>query len=426
MSASNLLQRLIRNRVARIVLAFLLITIGAWMYVPHLRYRIASSAFVNAELLRFTAPIAGRLTRGLPRKGDFIENPVKVTLIEAISWDERHVVELEGQLAASKERADLARKQLKELLASDEELESRTQLFRRGMIARLGHERAESQAEKTGCSAEVQQRQNVSTRFEQMVKSGLASQIRSAEALATQDLSTTRCEMAHARLQRLETEITSAQSGVFLRDGSNDVPYAQQQRDRLLLRRQELEAKLLEETLLLARADREIKEERERLSRLRHFDLLLPAGHVVWSVAASPGSTVSEGQVVLDLAACEERFVVVELPERDFEQVKADAPALVRLIGSDEWTQGQVRQVRGSAARADDRLLAAQVPRPNLNSISVEIGLPAYSAPPDRNSFCHIGRLAEVRFERSGLAFVDRIEKKLREFTGYVLRIASN
>ena len=150
-------------------------------------------------------------------------------------------------------------------------------------------------------------------------------------------------------------------------------------------------------------------EETGRLDRVSHFQLTLPAHHVVWSVAASPGSTVSEGQTVLDLADCEHRFVVVELPEREFEKIKAGTPALVRLIGSNDWTQGPIQQVRGSAARADDRLLAAQVQRPDPGSITVEIGLPEDDAQADRNNFCNIGRLAEVRFQRAGFAFLDSV-----------------
>jgi hypothetical protein len=176
-----------------------------------------------------------------------------------------------------------------------------------------------------------------------------------------------------------------------------------------MLRRQDLETKILEESLQASRTDPEIIEERERLNRLDHFDLALPADHVVWSVAASPGSTVSEGQTLLDLAACEHRFVMVELPEREFERIKAGAPALVRLIGSSEWTQGQITQVRGSAARTDDRLLAAQVKKPDANSITVEVGLPQDNVKADRNNFCNIGRLAEVRFQRTGFALFNGI-----------------
>jgi hypothetical protein len=93
----------------------------------------------------------------------------------------------------------------------------------------------------------------------------------------------------------------------------------------------------------------------------------------------------------------------------------------VRLIGSDEWTQGQILQVRGSAARADDRLLAAQVQRPDPNSITVEIGLPQ-AAKSDRNNFCNIGRLAEVRFQRAGLTFVDNLGRMLGRMAGYFRR----
>lgn len=79
---------------------------------------------------------------------------------------------------------------------------------------------------------------------------------------------------------------------------------------------------------------------------------------------------------------------------------------------------GEVRQVRGSAARADDRLLAAQVPSPDAGSITVEVGLPQDEAMADRNSFCNIGRLAEVRFQRARFGFLDGLSKVFGWRTG--------
>jgi hypothetical protein len=75
MRGSDRLQRLVRSRVARLGLAVALIALSAWAFIPYVGYRISSSAFVNAELVRVTAPIAGRLTRDIPRKGDFIYQP---------------------------------------------------------------------------------------------------------------------------------------------------------------------------------------------------------------------------------------------------------------------------------------------------------------------------------------------------------------
>jgi multidrug resistance efflux pump len=419
MRSSDHLQRFIRSRVVRLALAFGLIAVSVWAFLPHVGYRVASSAFVNAELVRVAAPIAGRLTRDLPRKGDFIERPEAMPLVETLSRDQRHLLHLDSQYALATERADLARKQLAEIAAADAELAKRAQTYREGMIARLGHELDETQAEKTGCLAELKQRREVGSRMEQLVKAGTASEIRTAEAMASHEAASTRCQMTQARLQRLETELASVRQGVFLRDGANDAPYSQQQRDRLLLRRQELESKVLDESRQSAQVAKEMVEERERLDRLSRFGVMLPAHQVVWSVAASPGSTVSEGQTLLDLAACRERFVVVELPEREFERIKSGDPAYVRLIGSADWKLGQIRQVRGSAARADDRLLAAQVPRPNPHSITVEVALPNADAQIERNGFCNIGRLAEVRFQRSGFALLEIAGKKLQELADY-------
>jgi multidrug resistance efflux pump len=271
-------------------------------------------------------------------------------------------------------------------------------------------------AEKAACIAENEQRRSVRTRLEALAKSGYTPQLRSAEAFATQEANAGRCEMADARIQRLKVEHDSAQKGVFIANGSSDVPYSQQQRDRLALRRQELETESLQQTSIAKQIATEVAEEQSRLERIGHSDVVLPTDHVVWSVLASPGSTVTEGQTIFDLADCTHRFVVVDLPEREFEQIKPNAPAEVRLIGGDEWRRGKVRQVIGSAARSDDRLLAAQVPHPTSSSIAVEVEL-VQDAEAEHSGFCNIGRLAEVRFQRSGLGFVDRMLKALTSVT---------
>jgi multidrug resistance efflux pump len=419
MSRSDRLQQFVRSRWVRLALAGGLIATSAWAFLPYVNYRIASSAFVNAELVRVAAPIAGQLTLELPRKGDFIDRPAAMPLIEARAPDQRHLLQLQGQHAVARERADLARKQLSEIDATDRELADRTAIHRSGMIARLGYELDEARAEKTGCAAELMSRRDVSSRLEQLVKTGTATPIKSSEALAISEATSARCESAVAKVKRLEIELKSAQDGVFLRDGVNDAPYSQQQRERLQLRRQDIEIRALEESLQTSQVAAQIAEERGRLARVSHSDVSLPARHVVWSVAASPGSSVSEGQTLLDLAACQDRFITVELPERDFERFRTGAPAYVRLVGSDDWTEGQIRQVRGSAARTDDRLLAAQVKRPDANSITVEIGLPNNDLEANRNSFCNIGRLAEVRFQRrSPMAFFASVGQVLNRMVG--------
>jgi hypothetical protein len=196
------------------------------------------------------------------------------------------------------------------------------------------------------------------------------------------------------------------------------VPYSQQQRDRLVLRRQELETEMQQQLSRQAQIAAELEGERHQLEQTGHSELVLRADHVVWSVSASPGSSVILGQTILDLADCAHRFVVVDLPEREFEQIKAGDPAAVRLVGSDDWKQGKVRQVLGSAARTDDRLLAAQIIRSaSSSSIAVEVELLQDASETERNSFCSIGRMAEVRFQRTGFGFADRLFRALAGLT---------
>ena len=274
-------------------------------------------------------------------------------------------------------------------------------------MKRIGREIKEAEAEETGCLAESRQLNDIGARMGKLAESGTTSQIRSAKAQAEKEVAATKCAMADARLERLKDELTSLEKGVFLRDAANDVPYSQQQRERLVLRRQELETEAQREGARAAQLATVIDEEKRRVDNLGQYNLTLPQNHVVWSVPASPGSVVAQGQTILDLADCDNRFVAVEVPEREFEVIKPGSPASVRLIGSDNWWQGTVLQVRGSAARADDRLLAAQVPVPTRGNNTVEVSLPREAWPATKNSYCNIGRLADVRFQRGPPAFVD-------------------
>ena len=177
MPHADYLQRFVRNRMVRLGLAFSLIALSVWAFLPYVSYRISSSAFVNAELQRVTAPIAGRLTSDLPHRGNFIERSIAMTLIKALSPDEGHLLHLGAQIAEAKERAALARSQLAEIATADADLAKRAQIYREGMIERLAHERDETEAEKTGCQAEAGQRREVRLQMEELVKAGTASQI---------------------------------------------------------------------------------------------------------------------------------------------------------------------------------------------------------------------------------------------------------
>jgi len=402
------------TRNLRIALALALIALSIWAFAPFVAYRVSSSAFINAEMMRVTAPISGYVAQDLPLKGKFIDYPERLTLIKSYTTDRRRLFDLERQQTDAKGQAKLAKKQLVEIATLDGELGKRMDAYREGMIKRVGHEIKEAEVEESGCLAESRQLNDIGARMSALAKSGTTSQIRAAKALAEKEVTATKCAMAAARLERLKDELKSLKKGVYLRDAANDVPYSQQQRERLVLRRQELETGAQRESARAAQLATVIDEEKRRVENLGNYNMSLPKDHVVWSVPASPGSVVAQGQTVLDLADCDHRFVAVELPEREFDEIKPGEPASVRLIGSDKWWQGEVRQVLGSAARTDDRLLAAQVPTPTRGSITVEVSLPQEGPLAVKRNYCEIGRLAEVRFRRTPPALMRSATKLFR------------
>jgi len=101
---SAVVERLVRSRMVRLVLALVLIAVGVWTFLPHVVYRIAPTAFVNAELVRVTAPIVGRLSADLPRKGEIIDRSITVNLVKALSADRRHLLDLEQQRRCERPR----------------------------------------------------------------------------------------------------------------------------------------------------------------------------------------------------------------------------------------------------------------------------------------------------------------------------------
>jgi multidrug resistance efflux pump len=408
-----LIRSIVGARTSRIVFAFSLIAFALWAFAPFAAYRVSSSAFINSGVMRVTAPIPGYVSDELPRKGQYIAEAETLTLIKSYTADRQRLLEMEGQQAAAKHRAEFANKQLLEIAAADKELAQRMEANRGGLLQRLKQEIVEAEAEKTGCFAEAAHRQVIGSKMRGLADTGATSQIKSAEALARQEEIMTKCKMAAARLDRLKFELSEMEKGVFLRDAVNDVPYSQQQRERLFLRRQELEQDAHENSVRATQLAADITEERRRVEHLGKYDLTLPADTVVWSVSASPGSVVAQGQTVLDLTDCKSRFVAVQLPEREFENIKPGDPASIRLIGSNERRQGYVRQVMGSAGRGDDRLFAAHVPVATAGNITVEVNLPPDKAHGDRN-YCDIGRLAEVRFQRGAPAIAESMGHALQ------------
>lgn len=409
---------ILKHRTTRVVLAAALLAAGLYSFLPYLTHHVTTAAFVNAELVRVTAPIGGTVTGDVPAEGAFFDAPRRLSLIEAVAPDRRPLLTLEQQLAADRQLVALHETQLAEIAAIEAVLADRVARYRAALVQRLDQDIGHARAELAACHAEAKERSQNRARVEALETRGIAATQQMERALSQHVAALANCRALEARVRHAEIEREAATQSIYLQDGANDAPYSQQQRDRLVLRRQELEIGLVTARVRSERNAIELAEERRRLARATEYALTIPAGHVVWARAVSAGTAVAEGQPVLDLADCNRRFISAELSERDFEAVDIGAHASVRLVGSSDWVRGRITQVVGSAAKREERLLAANVPQPGTRRIRVDIALPGNVLSKGADHRCEIGRVAEVRFNRFGIDIGANLSDGLKRLVG--------
>jgi hypothetical protein len=139
-------------------------------------------------------------------------------------------------------------------------------------------------------------------------------------------------------------------------------------------------------------------------ARRAMFEPVAPDDVVVWRAAPSSGSSVVAGDLLMELLDCRNRFVEVSLPGSLFEQIRPGDPATLLFKGAADRVEAHVEAVGGAGARFDHPSLASDPPEVDDGDIQVLVRLdPAdVGAPEVAASFCDVGRMAEVRFLRSG------------------------
>jgi multidrug resistance efflux pump len=359
---------------------------------------VGGEAFVNAPLIRMASPIAGIVASDLPPPGSAIATSRTARLVAARIIDNGPLAGLKGSQAALISARDLALRQIAELDRASAQAAGRSARFGQAASARLAATTRAAQEALAACEAEAAEAVLQRDRIEALAEARFATFTQRDRLRAQAAASARRCAALKDQAAALAIETRAAGSGLYLAGAAMDAPYGDQQRDRLLLRRQELESVVADAEARLAELARQIVAEEERLARTSAFDARLPAGTVVWSQPAPKGTTVAPGSSLIELADCNRRYVEVALPERRMEAILPGSPAKVRLIGSDQWLSGRVAAIAGAAAHPDGAMVAAN-PEKDNRALTVVISLPPPATLARR---CDVGRLAEVRFPRWG------------------------
>ncbi len=394
------MEALIRSRVARTSAVATLLVLGVWGLAPYVLSDVGTSAFVNAEVTRVATPISGVVSASLPREGVYIDKDEALELVTARTPDRTRLDDLERQFALKKAAIALVRNQVAEIHREQASLDVRSKVYHTAAVADLASRVERGDAEVRQCAAQLKDQELKREATRALAVKGFVSTLGLRSIEATYDALDQSCRAARASLVGLRNQLQAAGDGVYLADGQSDAPYAMQQRDRLLIREQELMAQLVDSQAAFTEVQAQLEQEQARYERSSHYRVVVPARHIVWTLQTRPGAELTEGEAVMELADCAAPFVTVTLPARKIENLSIGSPATVRLLGGNRWINGHVRRIVGGAAKQAQPLYAAALPASKGDSFTVEV---AYDRPPapDAPRSCDIGRPAEVRFGRS-------------------------
>jgi multidrug resistance efflux pump len=388
-----------RSKRLRVALAVTLAATGLWAFIPYMANEVGGEAWVNAPLTRISSPISGTVTAALPAPGAHLATPVAPVLVRARALETDALGALRDERAALEAGLALATRQLEEIATADARLRNRAGRFETAAVARLVSTTEAARADAEACTAEAREARLQRDRIETLAARGFATHATRDQARARDTATASRCAALVARLAASDGETRAARAGMYLGASAQDTPYAEQQRDRLMLRRQELEVVATHARAHLRELGRRIAAEEARLKAAAAYRAQLPGQQIVWRTLVSTGQSVAAGDALLELADCGHRFVEVTLPERRMEAMQPGAVARVRLIGSDDWLEGRIMGVTGAAARRDAALTAADDTSRDARALTVAIAMPATPGSGGARR-CDIGRLAEVRFSR--------------------------
>lgn len=374
-------------KFGRLVLGALVILVTLWIIVGEQLSGASSDATINAQLVTVRTPVAGAVAlppRGLGARIDAGETvaTVRDALADALRLDD---LEMELRFADAAVRRLSAT--LDETQAIMGELAARADVFRTERIAeietRLDHARARLALLEAGG----------------MPAAAVVAPLPDASGMQPPvEPPMPSLWISHAREQvaTLEIALRAAQAGVFLGDGFNDAPHAEQ---RLIELRGEATAQaaaLAEAQARQASIAQRIAAERRRVNRLTGEELAAPVTGRFWEVLAADGTHVQRGDAVARLLDCGAVIVTASVTEATFNRLSVGDTVAFRPRGGREVLAGTIERLAGSGAATVYRNLAVAPGQRHLERFDVAISVPGLLGHPELE--CAVGRTGRVFF----------------------------
>jgi multidrug resistance efflux pump len=396
---------MINSRVRTLCLGVAVLLLGAAAATrspqPEARADITASAIVNAPIVRIASPFNGLVEHAAPARGAAVHPGDRLVRVKATQDDRQTLSELKTRLASMQRQIAVTHGHIKALSDARAELQTRMDNYRTGTIDRLAAQLKEAEALHNIFKARLAQSDDSLQRQQQLKTKGYASQANFDAATASAIVAKNDVAASAARIQRIRVDLESAKRGVFVGDARDDVPYSQQRDDEIMLRLVDLDAKLKSLQATSQEIQGQLAAEVKRVAVGEVYDQTASMTGVVLETASMQGAPVRAGDPLVNVLDCGRTFLEVSLDESQTAGITPGDTAKVRLPGVEAAIDAKVRGLRGAIASAAGDQSGAESLPPTSGQAIVLVDLPMSADSGSMQSFCHVGRTAEVVFERS-------------------------
>ena len=378
----------------RILIGGLAVILALWIIIGEQLAGASADATINARLVTVRSPIAGSLTvadrpLGSPVTAGEVIGSVEDPLVDGVRLDD---LTMEAGLAeAEVVRLTQLRDETQDIIDS---LEARSGEFHAARISEV-----ETRLDFARERLDILENGKLPDAFD--IRPPSSAEVQSGGDAEAPGLRALWINAVSEQIAVLENELDTAKKGVFLGDGYNDAPNAEQRATELKSQLAELTVGLEEARKRLDIVTERRSAEQLRVTRAEGADLKSPLNGLYWEALAADGEVVQRGDAVARLLDCDSTFVTLSVSESVFDTLAIGDGAMFRPRSQNRNFGATIVRLAGAGAETLYRNLAVAPSERHLQRYDVAIFVPELNADPALG--CAVGRTGRVFFERRPL-----------------------
>ncbi|ETX26466.1 HlyD family efflux transporter periplasmic adaptor subunit [Roseivivax isoporae] len=379
-------------KYTRLIIGLVAIVVALWVIVGEQMTGASANAVLNARVVTLRSDVAGTLEMPERALGAGVQEGEVVATVTDPLVDRMRLDDLLMELAFEQAEAERLGSALEDTKAIRAALSDRAERYRTERIAELRTrlERARNRLAilEEGGVPEGEEAQRRVDAVDQTTPDRLP-----AEPLVTELV----LEHARERVETLEIALRSAEAGVFLGDGYNDSPNAEQRATQLESEIAALEAAAAEAAARVAAVETRIGREQVHVNGLTGGEIMSPVTGRFWEVLEADGVTVQRGDPILRIVDCASTIVTLSVPQQVYNDLQVGDAATFRFENQSRVFDATVSRLAGSGAATIYEHLAVAPSQKHLERYDVTLLVPELTADPDLG--CAIGRTGRAFFD---------------------------